>query len=73
MLICLVFSAIRDVSKSVARIIALALDLKIDFFDEPEMLGKPIATLRLLHYGGWESQFGHFKTSFELMMLIIWN
>ncbi|KAK4774696.1 hypothetical protein SAY86_009631 [Trapa natans] len=41
-----------DVAKSVARIIALALDLDIDFFDKPEMLGKPITTVRLLHYGG---------------------
>ncbi|XP_010047688.2 2-oxoglutarate-Fe(II) type oxidoreductase hxnY isoform X2 [Eucalyptus grandis] len=41
-----------EVAKSVARIIALALDLEIDFFDKPEMLGKSIATLRLLHYGG---------------------
>ncbi|GJN32180.1 hypothetical protein PR202_gb20664 [Eleusine coracana subsp. coracana] len=40
------------VAKSVARIIALALDLDVDFFDRPEMLGKPIATLRLLHYEG---------------------
>ena len=35
-----------------ARIIALALDLDVDFFDRPEMLGGPIATLRLLHYEG---------------------
>ncbi|KHG06506.1 Sexual differentiation process isp7 [Gossypium arboreum] len=34
--------------------IALALDLEVDFFDKPEVLGKPIATLRLLHY---EDQF----------------
>jgi len=40
------------VAKSVARIIALALDLDVDFFDGPEMLAKPIATLRLLHYEG---------------------
>lgn len=40
------------VGKAVARIIALALDLEDDFFDRPEMLGKPIATLRLLHYEG---------------------
>lgn len=39
-------------AKAVARIIALALGLEVDFFDKPEMLGKPIATLRLLHYGG---------------------
>ena len=48
----------RRVAKSVARIIALALDLDTDFFDTPEMLGDPIATLRLLHYeGGHET--GH--------------
>ncbi|MBA0574382.1 hypothetical protein Golob_001591 [Gossypium lobatum] len=41
-----------EVAKAVARIIALALGLEVDFFDKPEMLGKPIATLRLLHYGG---------------------
>ncbi|XWS72085.1 hypothetical protein CRYUN_Cryun02cG0010300 [Craigia yunnanensis] len=40
------------VAKAVARVIALALDLEVDFFDKPEMLGKPIATLRLLHYEG---------------------
>ncbi|KAL3745169.1 hypothetical protein ACJRO7_014301 [Eucalyptus globulus] len=34
----------------VTRIIALALDLEADFFDKPEILGEPIATLRLLHY-----------------------
>ncbi|XP_031249247.1 2-oxoglutarate-Fe(II) type oxidoreductase hxnY-like isoform X2 [Pistacia vera] len=41
-----------EVAKAVARIIALALDLEVDFFDKPEMLGEPIATLRLLHYEG---------------------
>ncbi|RVW96372.1 2-oxoglutarate-Fe(II) type oxidoreductase [Vitis vinifera] len=41
-----------EVAKAVARIIALALDLERDFFDKPEMLGNPIATLRLLHYEG---------------------
>ncbi|XP_074562055.1 azadirone synthase LFS-like [Curcuma longa] len=40
------------VLRAVARIIALALDLDAGFFDKPEMLGEPIATLRLLHYGG---------------------
>ncbi|XP_058074184.1 2-oxoglutarate-Fe(II) type oxidoreductase hxnY-like isoform X2 [Magnolia sinica] len=40
------------VAKAVARVIALALDLDGDFFDKPEMLGEPIATLRLLHYEG---------------------
>ncbi|EOY15728.1 Hyoscyamine 6-dioxygenase, putative isoform 3 [Theobroma cacao] len=41
-----------EVAKAIARVIALALDLEVDFFDRPEMLGKPIATLRLLHYEG---------------------
>ncbi|XP_062090894.1 2-oxoglutarate-Fe(II) type oxidoreductase hxnY-like isoform X2 [Humulus lupulus] len=41
-----------EVSRAVARIIALALGLDKNFFDKPEMLGEPIATLRLLHYGG---------------------
>jgi len=40
------------VGKSVAKIIALALDLDEKFFDQPKMFGEPIATLRLLHYGG---------------------
>ena len=47
--------AIREVAKAVARVIALALDLEVDFFDKPEMLGKPIAILRLLHYEGERS------------------
>ncbi|KAI8553761.1 hypothetical protein RHMOL_Rhmol05G0041300 [Rhododendron molle] len=42
----------HKVAKAVARIIALALNLEIDYFDRQEMLGKPIATLRLLHYEG---------------------
>ncbi|GJV17144.1 2-oxoglutarate-Fe(II) type oxidoreductase-like protein isoform X1 [Tanacetum coccineum] len=41
-----------EVVKKIARLIALALDLDADFFDQPEMLGNPIAVLRLLHYGG---------------------
>ncbi|XP_019190396.1 PREDICTED: probable iron/ascorbate oxidoreductase DDB_G0283291 isoform X2 [Ipomoea nil] len=40
------------VTKAIARIIALALDLDVDFFEQPEYLGKPIAILRLLHYEG---------------------
>ncbi|CAN8303448.1 unnamed protein product [Cochlearia groenlandica] len=40
------------VSKAVARLLASALDLDADYFDRPEMLGKPIATMRLLHYEG---------------------
>ncbi|XP_074280916.1 kihadalactone A synthase LFS isoform X2 [Silene latifolia] len=45
------YSQALEVARAVARIIALALDLSEDFFDKPEMLGNPIATLRLLHYG----------------------
>ncbi|KAH1205257.1 2-oxoglutarate-Fe(II) type oxidoreductase hxnY [Glycine max] len=46
------FAMRREVGKAVAKIIALALDLDANFFDQPEMLGEPIATLRLLHYEG---------------------
>ncbi|KAL0715400.1 hypothetical protein Bca4012_064722 [Brassica carinata] len=35
---------------AIAKLLALALDLDADYFDSPEMLGKPISTLRLLHY-----------------------
>ncbi|KAF8036243.1 hypothetical protein BT93_C2068 [Corymbia citriodora subsp. variegata] len=41
-----------NVAKALARIIALALDLEADYFDRPEILGKPIPVLRLLHYEG---------------------
>ncbi|CAN6541031.1 unnamed protein product [Malus baccata var. baccata] len=41
-----------EVAKSVARLVALALDLDIHFFDKPEMLDEAIATVRLLHYDG---------------------
>ncbi|KAK4283864.1 hypothetical protein QN277_000768 [Acacia crassicarpa] len=44
-----------EVGRAVGRIIALSLDLDADFFDKPEMLGEPIATLRLLHYEGQTS------------------
>ncbi|KAE9600338.1 hypothetical protein Lal_00046221 [Lupinus albus] len=44
-----------EVGKAVGRILALALDLNASFFDAPEMLGEPIATLRLLHYEGQTS------------------
>jgi len=40
------------VGKALAKIIALALGLDANFFDEPETLGEPIAILRLLHYQG---------------------
>lgn len=48
-------------ARTVARIIALALDLDQDFFDRPEILGEPIAILRLLHYEG-----GKFSHNFQL-------
>ncbi|XP_028054695.1 2-oxoglutarate-Fe(II) type oxidoreductase hxnY-like isoform X2 [Camellia sinensis] len=41
-----------EVAKAISRIIALALNLEVDFFDRQEMLGKPIANLRLLYYEG---------------------
>ncbi|CAL5438291.1 unnamed protein product [Camellia sinensis] len=41
-----------EVARAISRIIALALNLEVDFFDRQEMLGKPIANLRLLHYEG---------------------
>lgn len=43
---------VRKVCKSISRILALALDLDVDYFDTPEMLGNPIAVMRLLHYEG---------------------
>lgn len=48
----IVYMHTREVAKAISRIIALALNLEVDFFDRQEMLGKPIATLRLLHYEG---------------------
>lgn len=42
----------REVAKAVSRIIALSLDLESEFFCKPDMLGEPIAVLRLLHYEG---------------------
>ncbi|KAH1161020.1 hypothetical protein GLYMA_01G008400v4 [Glycine max] len=41
-----------EVGKAVAKMIALALDLDANYFDRPEILGEPIAILRLLHYEG---------------------
>ncbi|KAF2611638.1 hypothetical protein F2Q70_00013724 [Brassica cretica] len=49
------------VCKAIAKLLALALDLDADYFDSPEMLGKPISTLRLLHYEGDI----YFKESFK--------
>lgn len=45
-----------EVARKVAGILALALDLDADFFNSPEILGKSIATLRLLHYEGQISE-----------------
>ncbi|KAL3532523.1 hypothetical protein ACH5RR_006044 [Cinchona calisaya] len=45
-----------EVGRALARIIALALNLDGSFFDQPEMLGKPIANLRLLRYEGKMSE-----------------
>ncbi|CAK9145837.1 unnamed protein product [Ilex paraguariensis] len=47
--------AFSEVAKAIARHIALALDLESNFFYQQKMLGKPIATLRLLHYEGLTS------------------
>jgi isopenicillin N synthase-like dioxygenase len=55
------------VAKSIARIIALALNLEEDFFDKPEMLGEPIATLRLLHYEGGQKT-GHAFLPFSILL-----
>lgn len=43
---------IRRVCKAIARILALALDLDGNYFGTSEMLGNPIAYMRLLHYEG---------------------
>ena len=48
----IVYMHTREVAKAISRIIALALNLEVDFFDRQEMLGKANATLRLLHYEG---------------------
>ncbi|THG22297.1 hypothetical protein TEA_024931 [Camellia sinensis var. sinensis] len=48
----IVYMRASEVAKAISRIIALAINLEVDFFDRQEMLGKPIATLRLLHYDG---------------------
>ncbi|KAJ1393553.1 Oxoglutarate/iron-dependent dioxygenase [Sesbania bispinosa] len=39
-----------EVGKAVAKLIALALGLDVNFFDKPEILGEPIAMMRLLRY-----------------------
>ncbi|XP_020589822.1 2-oxoglutarate-Fe(II) type oxidoreductase-like isoform X2 [Phalaenopsis equestris] len=40
------------VCRTIAKFISLALDLEADYFDQPQMLGEPIAAIRLLHYEG---------------------
>ncbi|KAL8503237.1 hypothetical protein ACS0TY_022109 [Phlomoides rotata] len=45
-----------EVGKKVSQLIALALGLDFNFFDQPGMLGEPIAILRLLHYEGLASE-----------------
>ncbi|XP_033131487.1 uncharacterized protein LOC103874380 [Brassica rapa] len=42
----------KRVCKSIARIMALALDLDVNYFDTPDMLGNPIADMILFHYEG---------------------
>lgn len=64
-LFLLLYGASREVGKAVGRIIALALDLDANFFDKPEMLGEPIATLRLLHYEGIKSVLSVHYTSYN--------
>ncbi|GMH16521.1 hypothetical protein Nepgr_018362 [Nepenthes gracilis] len=44
-----------EVAREVARMIALALDLEANYFDKPDILGEPLAILRLLHYEGQAS------------------
>ncbi|GKC88019.1 2-oxoglutarate-Fe(II) type oxidoreductase-like protein isoform X1 [Tanacetum coccineum] len=46
-----------EVGRKIARLIALALDLDVNFFDRPEILGNPIAILRLLHYGVFKVKY----------------
>ncbi|PKU66775.1 hypothetical protein MA16_Dca025713 [Dendrobium catenatum] len=47
-----IYKYAERVSKEIAMIIALSLDLDVGFFDKPEMLGEPLVTLKLLHYEG---------------------
>ncbi|KAG6385712.1 hypothetical protein SASPL_154590 [Salvia splendens] len=51
--ICLMISILdinRDVARSISRLIALALGLNVNYFCQPGILGKSIATLQLLYY-----------------------
>lgn len=56
-------------AKAVARLVALALDLDINFFDKPEMIGEAIATLRLLHYDG-QISIKFFQTLIRILQLV---
>lgn len=42
----------RKLSRRVAGLIALALNLDQTYFDKPGLLDDPMAALRLLHYSG---------------------
>lgn len=66
------FPLFSRVAKEVARIIALALGLDGDFFDKPEMLGEPIATLRLLHYEGIQLCKGHKNPLWNLYSVLMY-
>lgn len=57
-------------AREVALIIALALDLDAGFFDRQEMLGDPIAVLRLLHYEGVRQVTGHALSAFVYLCLM---
>lgn len=66
-------ACISEVTKAVSRLIALALDLDVDFFDRPEFLGRPIATLRLLHYEGKYGEISPEPSCFSIWSeLIFW-
>lgn len=42
----------RNLGKAVARIIAVALDVNEDFFDQPNLLGNALSYYNFNHYGG---------------------
>lgn len=62
----------REVARKISRIIALALDLNADYFDKPEILEKPIAILRPLHYGGGTQIVHSSCTNLYYPHFIIW-
>jgi isopenicillin N synthase-like dioxygenase len=39
-------------AESLARLIALALNLEESFFDQPGLLDKTVSMMRLIHYSG---------------------